>query len=89
MRTVSIRSPLRSPAPRAGTARVGGSVDEVMINYTYDFYGEVSRVPREPDGGLDWHFYGPVGDDEFMYALNRHTAWAGFFHASRAVAAFC
>jgi len=57
---------LRLAAPRPGSSTVGGEVDEVRVNDTYDFYGEVARVPRERDGGLDWHFYGPVGDDEFM-----------------------
>ena len=57
---------LRLPAPHPGSSRVGGDVDAVMLNDTYDFYGEIARVPREQDGGLDWHCYGPVGDDEFM-----------------------
>lgn len=69
---------LRKAAPHPGTARVGGSVDAVMLNDTYDFYGEIGRVPRNKDGGLDWHDYGPVGDDEFCYALNRHFVWPGF-----------
>ena len=54
---------LRHPSPPPGTALAGGEVDEVMVNDTYDFYGEIGRVPRNSDGGLDWFFRGPVDDD--------------------------
>ena len=54
---------LRHASPPAGTALAGGAVDEVVLNDTYDFYGEVGRVPRNADGGLDWYFRGPVHDD--------------------------
>eukprot|EP01043_Picozoa_sp_COSAG02_P089834 COSAG02_NODE_26768_length_625_cov_0.874525_1_plen_134_part_10 len=54
---------LRDPSPPPGTALAGGVVDEVRLNDTYDFYGEVGRVPRNVDGGLDWFFRGPVDDD--------------------------
>ena len=54
---------LRHASPPAGTAWAGGAVDEVALNDTYDFYGEVGRVPRNADGGLNWYFRGPVHDD--------------------------
>ena len=47
---------LRNPGPtcRPSRSRVGGAVDAVIWNDTYDFYGEVGKVPRNKDGGLDW-----------------------------------
>jgi hypothetical protein len=77
----STASWLRKAAPRPGTSRAGGGVDAVLLNDTYDFYGEVGRVPRNADGGLDWLFTGPVNDDEFCYALNRHGVWLSFNQA--------
>ena len=41
----------------------------------YDFYGEVGRVKRNADGGLDWYDQGPDHDREFMFALNRMGSW--------------
>ena len=67
---------LRRPAPLAGSGVVGGQTDDVRLRDTYDFYGEVGKVPRNADGGLDWNCTGPVNDVEFMYALNRHGAWS-------------
>eukprot|EP01051_Picozoa_sp_SAG22_P022132 SAG22_NODE_5182_length_1068_cov_1.867905_2_plen_206_part_00 len=72
---------LRHAAPAVGTALAGGAVDATMLNDTYDFYGEVGKVPRNPDGGLDWYNRGPVDDDEFMFALNRMVAWEQFLGA--------
>jgi hypothetical protein len=72
---------LRHIAPPPGNKRVGGDVDTVMLNDSYNFYGEVGRVPRNKDGGLDWYNTGPVDDVEFMYALNRHFAWDEFLDA--------
>lgn len=57
---------LRQLAPLPGKSYVGGAVDAVMLNDTYTFYGEVGRVPRNADGGLEWHNYGPVHDDEVV-----------------------
>jgi hypothetical protein len=69
---------LRHPVPKVGTGMVGGQTDAVLLNNTYDFYGEVGTVPRNTDGGLDWACDGPVQDVEFMYALNRHSVWQAF-----------
>lgn len=69
---------LRQPAPLEGSSVVGGQTDDVRLSDTYNFYGEVGKVPRNADGGLDWNFTGPVNDVEFMYALNRHGAWRSF-----------
>ena len=79
----STASWLRLQAPTRGIARIGGEVDAIMLNDTYVFYGEIGRVPREADGGLDWYCNGPVDDDEFKFALNRHEAWQydGFLSA--------
>ena len=66
---------LRHAAPTRGYKLAGGYVDGVAYNDTYNFYGEKGKVPRNPDGALDWDFTGPVHDAEFMYALNRHAVW--------------
>ena len=55
-------------APPAGTGRAGGAAD-AALNDTYDFYGEVARVPRNVScdgrsGGLDWFDWGPIHDEE-------------------------
>lgn len=35
----------------------------------------MGKVPRNPDGGLDWMYTGPDNDREFCYDLNRHSIW--------------
>jgi hypothetical protein len=32
------------------------------------------KIPRDGDGGLEWTWYGPDNDDEFMNVLNRSQA---------------
>ena len=79
--------PLRLPStPTPGTGTVGGDADAALKD-VYSFYGEVSQVPRnvtcdQAPGGLDWVYGGPVHDEEYFVALNRHaifdslpTAW--------------
>jgi hypothetical protein len=69
---------LRLPsAPVSGTGTAGGAADSALKD-VYDFYGEVSTVPRNVtcggvSGGLDWTYSGPIHDEEYFVALNRHA----------------
>eukprot|EP00039_Didymoeca_costata_P022284 m.4202 g.4202 ORF g.4202 m.4202 type:complete len:684 (+) comp2922_c0_seq1:124-2175(+) len=72
----------RAPRP-PGTGKVGGTADDALKD-KYDFYGEVGVVPRYSNGSLDWHYEGPIGDDEYMYALNRHEIFMTLVDAYQA-----
>lgn len=45
---------------------------EAILKDTFTFYTQSSRVPRRPDGRLDWDYRGPTNDFEWALALNRH-----------------
>ena len=78
--------PLRlssTPPPSAGS--VGGDADAALHDI-YSFYGEVSKVPRNVTcagmgGGLDWVFWGPIHDEEYFVALNRHQIFVSLLDA--------
>ena len=72
---------LRYPAPKTGSGRVGGQIDEVVANDTYTFVTETGRVPRNKDGGLDWEYAGPINDAEWRFELNRHGTWVQLLQA--------
>ena len=73
---------LRRPAPPPSTARVGGAVDAVVYNDTYNEGALGSgRVPRGADGGLDWWCRGPRDDPEYQNVLNRHATFLGALDA--------
>jgi hypothetical protein len=44
---------------------------DVILNDTFTLYSVSAKVPRQPDGGLDWNFNGPSGDREWGWGLNR------------------
>jgi len=67
-----------------GQRLAGGEVDQMVFNDT--FYGFPSprgpvRLRRTPGGGIDWTWWGPDGDDEFMNVLNRHGYFDQFLSA--------
>ncbi len=66
---------LRIPALAPGSGLAGGAADLIVFNDTFYFSGVATqaRIPRNPDGGLDWLNKGPHNDVEFMNCLNRMT----------------
>ena len=76
---------LRIPHPVAkGSGRVGGAVDAMVFNDTFAGFPSPSypvTIPRGADGGLDWTWYGPDQDDEFMNVLNRHGYFGSLLSA--------
>ncbi|MBI2440988.1 MAG: alginate lyase family protein [Lentisphaerae bacterium] len=56
--------------PKPGTAR--DEQADAILNDTFTFYLQTDRVPRKPDGGLQWTHRGPSDDWEWTLALNRH-----------------
>jgi hypothetical protein len=67
---------LRLPPVAAGTALHGGAVDAMVFNDTFGGFpsppGPV-QLTRNEDGGLQWQWWGPDHDDEFMNVMNRHA----------------
>ena len=64
---------LRIPPVTPGTGRAGGQADAALEDiFTLSGVQETAKIPRNEDGGLDWHYTGPRGDIEFMNCLNRH-----------------
>ncbi|MCC6489806.1 MAG: alginate lyase family protein [Candidatus Hydrogenedentes bacterium] len=45
---------------------------DAVLNDTFTFYDQTAKVPRRPDGGLQWDYTGPANDNEWAWALNRH-----------------
>ena len=80
--TSNTSSWLRRPLPAPTTQRVGGAVDDVVFKDIYDEGGLGSgKVPRNPDGGLDWEYRGPRNDPEFQNVLNRHGTFVSVLDA--------
>lgn len=52
-------SPVRDPA------------GDAILGDVYTLYEVPAKVPRRPDGGLDWTYNGPSGDKEWGWGLNR------------------
>ena len=49
-----------------------------VFNDTYSNFPSPTypvRIPRTPSGGLEWTWWGPDNDDEFMNVLNRHSSF--------------
>ena len=68
---------LRLPvAPTPSTRRVGGRTDALVDNDEYysDTCSCAAKVPRDAAGGLNWTFFGPNDDVQYMNTWNRH-AW--------------
>ena len=75
---------LRLPrTPMASKRRAGGAVDELVDQDIFRLSGvrQVAKIPRNPDGGLDWLDKGPKHDPEFMNCLNRHDSFTLLLHA--------
>ncbi len=63
---------LRVEPPAVRTEKTDPTAERILQD-TFTFYSVTERVPRRPDGGLDWHFCGSRGRDvEWAMALNRH-----------------
>lgn len=76
---------LRKPAVAPGTRLVGGGLDAMVFNDTFNFGGlGTGRVPRNPDGGLDWLDKGPRDDREYQNVLNRHQYFVSLLEAYEA-----
>lgn len=73
---------LRRPSPPPSTQRVGGSVDDAVFHDIFD-EGDLGKgkVPRNPDGGLDWQCRGPRNDPEYENVLNRFSTLTGALNA--------
>ena len=61
---------LRRQPPESGQGTVPEAED--ILDDRFTFYSQESKVPRRPDGGLDWDHKGPDNDREWAWALNRH-----------------
>ena len=60
---------LRLPAsPHPSHRRAGGAADDLVDRDVFHLsgVGQVAKIPRNPDGGLDWLYKGPKTDPEFM-----------------------
>ena len=79
---------LRIPPVAPGTRRIGnGSLVDNAVDFDIYYMAGVTttaKIPRNPDGGLDWIFKGPRDDVEFMNCLNRFDVFAWLLAAYRA-----
>jgi hypothetical protein len=79
---------LRIPPVPPGTGRVGkGSEVDNAVDYDIYYMGGVDttgKIPRNPDGGLDWVNKGPNDDPEFMNCLNRFDVFGWLLAAYKA-----
>eukprot|EP00947_MAST-08B_sp_MAST-8B-sp1_P002226 g2226.t1 len=69
---------LRLPStPAPSSRRAGGDADDLVESDVFHLsgVGEVAKVPRNADGGIDWTYQGPKSDPEFMNCLNRHDSF--------------
>eukprot|EP00048_Salpingoeca_helianthica_P017965 m.239961 g.239961 ORF g.239961 m.239961 type:complete len:694 (+) comp22943_c0_seq1:21-2102(+) len=67
---------LRVPAVPPSGKHAGGQADAALQDiFTLSGVGETAKIPRNADGGLDWHYTGPRHDIEFMNCLNRHQVF--------------
>ncbi|MBX7255202.1 MAG: heparinase II/III family protein [Candidatus Hydrogenedentes bacterium] len=58
------------PKPQVDAAAIAKA--DAVLNDTFTFYDLTDKVPRRPEGGLDWNHTGPNSDKEWAWALNRH-----------------
>lgn len=61
---------LRRTPPQPGTGQVPGA--DAILNDTFTADTISMKVPRLPDGHLDWACNGPLNDREWGWDLNRH-----------------
>ncbi len=61
---------LRRTAPQPGDGRVAAA--DAILEDTFTEYTIPAKVPRRPDGHLDWSYNGPQNDREWGWGLNRH-----------------
>lgn len=62
---------LRHEQP-AISARRNGTADSILQDI-FTFYALTDKVPRKPNGQLDWSHDGPDDDIEWAWGLNRHA----------------
>ena len=77
---------LRIPPVKPGTTRAGGDVDDMVDKDMFSGFPSPAcgvKIPRNADGGLEWTWYGPDNDDEFMNVLNRHAYFGELMDAWR------
>jgi len=75
---------LRTGSVSPSTRLVGGGVDAMVFNDTFTGFPSPAgpvRMPRTADGGLNWTWYGPDDDDEFMNTFNRHYYFSELLQA--------
>ncbi|MFO7976366.1 MAG: alginate lyase family protein [Candidatus Hydrogenedentota bacterium] len=65
---------LRAKRPEPGDGRVEAA--DAILDGIITAVATPAKVPKRPDGGLDWSYNGPDGDREWGWGLNRHF-WAG------------
>jgi hypothetical protein len=76
---------LRKPPVAPSEKRAGGQADAALDDvFTLSGVTETAKIPRDPDGGLDWHYTGPRHDNEFMNCLNRHEVFDVLLNAYEA-----
>jgi hypothetical protein len=70
-----------TPAP--STRKAGGDADDLVDRDIFHLtgVGQVAKIPRNADGGIDWLDHGPKNDPEFMNCLNRHDAFTHMLQA--------
>ena len=67
-----------------GTSRVGGATDAMVDHDIYQHFPSPAgpvKIPRTGAGGLNWIWWGPDHDDEFMNVLNRHASFTDLLGA--------
>jgi hypothetical protein len=62
---------LRDPSAKRSEKLVRRA-DEILEDI-YRGFGEKGKMPRRPDGHLDWSHEGPQGDRQFKLRVNRHS----------------
>jgi hypothetical protein len=70
---------LRNPQPEVDDDTLKAA--DLALKDTVTFYDQTDRVPRKPNGGLDWDYKGPTNDLEWTLALNRHFHIGWLFQA--------
>jgi hypothetical protein len=69
---------LRKGPVKPGTGLAGGYADMAVFNDTYYLQGVqlTVKIPRNPDGGLDWLYRGPFSDQEVENCINRFDVFS-------------
>lgn len=70
---------LRRDQPTPSSKRHGWA--DSILNDVFEFYDLTDRVPRTPNGQLDWSHDGPDDDIEWAWGLNRHGHLMGLLRA--------